>query len=1211
MASFPRTVKTISSQAFEAQAKMKTITFPNTVTSFGNGVIYDCQVNTILFEPGSRATIFSPYIFAFSGLTKVMIPASVQVIDKYAFVYTQLSTIIFEENSNLIKICEYAFSRTKIAQFNFPAKIKTIEPYIFQKADQLTKIYIPELLTNISLEAFTGCPSIEINQNNPEYSVESPATLMNKNKTIILYASPASTSMTILKSVTEISPSLLQSCTSLTNIVVDPSNTAFSALDGILYNFNKSMAIACSGGISKAVIHSSCKIIGPYCFSMITKLTSVKMSFGITSTDSFSFASISLLEDLIFPSSLQYIGDYAFDSSTFKSIIFEGNGPQDIGIYGFHSCKSNSVSFGKNMASLSDRTFKESLFTEINFNPNCALTVFPYESISYCNNLISFTIPKNIKTIGVETFTGCNNLRELIFLSGGSLTEIKNKAFAYTPIENLCLPKTLKKLEGNTWVGNWQLKSLTFEDGIELSSFGSGDFKDCVKLTTVTIPPSITSFDSSVFLGCSSLTSIHVNTLNKNYISNDGIVYTINGERLVVCPGGRIDAKILQQINIIGANAFYLCRKLSNLSFEKDCTLEFIEEGTFYSCTALTRVDLPKSLKSVERNAFAGCTKLSTITFPENSLCNLNADSIFADCTSLESIIFGKFSALTILGSNTFKGCKNIETIKVPANCTTIGQSCFDGCTSLSSVIYETDSHMMQISTNAFSGCTSLENFNIPDSFISISNDIFGNAQSIKNIFIAANLQIKSIKTNAFANTKLESITFGKGTTLSLIEDSAFMNTNIKSFNALGPVSISVNAFKNCIKLTNINISDIIQLNNFAFSNCISLTKIYLYMNCPLLGFNAFEDCTSLIEVKIESNSKFSTIGNYGFSRCSKLKNINIPRNIRAIGSFAFANCIKLENIIFEENSLIGTIGFHAFENCQSLRSFTIPDSMKVMDNSLFGYAPNINHIIIPEKMKIELIKKDAFKNIDLQYLTFGFSSIVSTIEDSCFEGKKLEKIEINITQKLGKNVFKNCKNLKTASINFISFPSVRSLHLITNDIITSIPEGTFDGCEKLKKFTSINMIESIGDFAFRGCKLLSMHIPSSVTMIGNSAFENCAKIESMPKRIKHIGNRSFVGTGIKFSIRIPMSVNYIGADAFIKTNVKNILYCGNKDFSSFNQAFPFASNILVSHTYPSSIFCSNFVKKSYYCSFDEITNLNIDDSFLYHVFMCAVYTTD
>ena len=57
-----------------------------------------------------------------------------------------------------------------------------------------------------------------------------------------------------------------------------------------------------------------------------------------------------------------------------------------------------------------------------------------------------------------------------------------------------------------------------------------------------------------------------------------------------------------------------------------------------------------------------------------------------------------------------------------------------------------------------------------------------------------------------------------------------------------------------------------------------------------------FNECTSLIEIKIPSNIK--SIRNYAFNKCKSIKIIEIPSSVINIGQGAFSDCISLENVI-------------------------------------------------------------------------------------------------------------------------------------------------------------------------------------------------------------------------------------------------------------------------------------------------------------------------
>ena len=127
-----------------------------------------------------------------------------------------------------------------------------------------------------------------------------------------------------------------------------------------------------------------------------------------------------------------------------------------------------------------------------------------------------------------------------------------------------------------------------------------------------------------------------------------------------------------------------------------------------------------------------------------------------------------------------------------------------------------------------------------------------------------------------------------------------------------------------------------------------------------------------------------------------------------------------------------------------------------------------------------------------------------------------------------------NGKTLKVVKIGRRAFEgsSITSVHI--PNTVTSIGEYAFWNCDKLTVFPVGNCIASIGERAFFNCGFTTVNIPNSITEIKSHTFENCSNLISvvLPLSIEKIGYFAFYNTRLK-SIKVPSKCKEIGAAAF------------------------------------------------------------------------------
>ena len=100
---------------------------------------------------------------------------------------------------------------------------------------------------------------------------------------------------------------------------------------------------------------------------------------------------------------------------------------------------------------------------------------------------------------------------------------------------------------------------------------------------------------------------------------------------------------------------------------------------------------------------------------------------------------------------------------------------------------------------------------------------------------------------------------------------------------------------------------------------------------------------------------------------------------------------------------------------------------------------------------------------------------------------------------------------------------------------VTTIGVGAFFYCGSLTSITIPSSVTTIGNQAFERANLTSVTIPNSVTTIGYSAFRGCSRLTSVtiPNSVTTIGEGAFYLCGSLTSVTIPNSVTTIGRHAF------------------------------------------------------------------------------
>ena len=119
--------------------------------------------------------------------------------------------------------------------------------------------------------------------------------------------------------------------------------------------------------------------------------------------------------------------------------------------------------------------------------------------------------------------------------------------------------------------------------------------------------------------------------------------------------------EIPASVETIKASAFKGCSSLATVTFENGSQLKTIEggypsSGTFADCTALTSIEIPASVETIEAAAFKGCSSLATVTFEKGSQLKTIGGG--------GSSYYGAFGQLKNLMTVDMSACTQVEIIE-------------------------------------------------------------------------------------------------------------------------------------------------------------------------------------------------------------------------------------------------------------------------------------------------------------------------------------------------------------------------------------------------------------------------------------------------------------------------------------------------------------------------------------------------------------------
>ncbi len=1066
----PNTVTSIASSAFANNDQISSVTFGGTSTSayvrtsfvrtdtatvtcdIADYAFYACfNLTEVIFEEGSTissigegafmrcsslysivgiecADIVSIGDYAFAScfnLQYFYVPDSVVTLGSYIFQNcVNMQMVEIGEDSQLVTISDYCFAGITFSSINIPASVQYIGKYAFYETG-LTSVTFAEdsNLQTIDIYAFYNCQIT---------SLEFPASVVS----IGAYA--------FYSDVFGIQSITFAQDGSLTTI----GNYAFG-MGGSWY-FNTA---------TELYIPASVVTIGEGAFSGFINLQTLEIAEDsiLQYIGRCAFAAnmeSTISSHITLPSTVTYVGEYAFYLTGITMTIPDDNSLETIGDYAFFGVAIDSLVLTDAISFMGICAFENTGLNSVIIDADAQLAII-YPAVFGNTNITSIVIPDSVTTIAEFAFSGCMYLTTVTFSSSSQLTTIDMGAFYGCPIENFYLPATVSSVGESALSGSVYI---SVEEGSEYYCSIDGNLYSadgtvlvcvCTNATgssTFVVPEGVVTIQSGAFSGGISFNTLALpSTLQYMTFSEfNANVITISADNPYYCIENGIlyngDKTILMQYvyavgdtltipdSVVEISDSALCNaQYSYIVFGEDSQLTTIGQGAFMSSTIYS-INIPSTVTYIGYDAFTSCRNLTTVTF---------ADGI--DLATIPMLAFADTA---------------ITSIAIPSSVTSIGEGAFNDCTSLITVIFAEDSSLRTIGTNAFYNTALTGELVLPIGVISIGDMAFG-MTNITSVYIP--VTVIYVGWDAFTDCQyLQLITCACGEMESLM-----------MYGCEVVFSQEYEIFEN-------------------YGYVIAGGSVYI------VAYFGYEQ-----EVFVPSEIEGLTVVSFGtvFAYHDEIYSIIIPSSVEYISDYAFAGCYNLMYLTFDGDSSITYIGDYAFYDANLVSALYLPAAVESIGAYAFGNN-SLDALVIPTDSVLVTIGECAFRYSGISgevYLPATF--VLTEWSFAIFAGNNISQFVVaegnSTAMAIDGNLYMyyNWGDVyELCLMQYATGSSATSLEL-SDDVVAIFPFAVM-GATNLNFVTIPDTVYYIGDSAFYGCSSLAyIYLPESVQFMGSYVF--------------------------------------------------------------------------------------------------------------------------
>ena len=427
----------------------------------------------------------------------------------------------------------------------------------YSTGDTITGVIVPDSVTNIGRDAFEGCLSLT------NAIISTNVTEINNE----VFNSTGLTSFAFPVGITSIDPSAFDSCSQLANVTIPATVVNIGQ-----YAFNDCYTM------TSVVIPDSVTNLGDWAFEGCVNVTNLTIGRGISTIPTYEFEYCTDLQSVTIPDEVTNIGSCAFAYCFALTNITYGSGiGTNLGNLRFNGtinlCTITISSNNPVMSSLDGVMFDKTRTTLIQCPiakaggytiPNTVTGIWN-EAFLNCSLLSNITLDSSITSNGGNIFSGCIGITNFSILEG--VTNILPTLFyPCLNLESFCVSagNLFYSSLGGVLFDKNQITLIQYPYNGAYSyvvpkrtvAIADLAFANCLNLTNITLPNTITSIGYAAFASCSALTSI---------VIPDG-VSNINSATFINCYN-LATAHIPASVTNVGSYAFGRCISLTSIYF--------------------------------------------------------------------------------------------------------------------------------------------------------------------------------------------------------------------------------------------------------------------------------------------------------------------------------------------------------------------------------------------------------------------------------------------------------------------------------------------------------------------------------------------------------------------------------------------------------------------------------------------------------------------